>query len=113
MAIRAIAKAAECFSRDKTACPVFRPDGAMTYDERILSFKDCHRVSVLTVSLGRVLVPYAFGEYQAANLARIGGQCDLVRRNGRFFLYCTIESEVAPPVEVKDFLGVDLGIVKE
>lgn len=111
MAIRAIAKAAEAFARDRTICPVFRPEGAMTYDERILSFKDCHKVSILTVSLGRILVPYVFGEYQAANLKHIRGQCDLVYRDGMFFLYCTIEFEEAPPVEVKDFLGVDLGIV--
>lgn len=111
MAVRAIGKAAECFSRDKTVCPVFRPTGAMTYDERILSFKDCHRVSILTVSAGRLMVPYVFGEYQAANLARIRGQCDLVYRDGMFFLYCTIEFQEAPPVKVKDFLGVDMGIV--
>jgi IS605 OrfB family transposase len=110
MAVRAIAKATECFSRDKTICPVFRPDGAMTYDERILSFKDCHRVSILAVGAGRLMVPYVFGEYQAANLARIRGQCDLVSRDGMFFLYCTIEFQETPPVGVSDFLGIDLGI---
>jgi IS605 OrfB family transposase len=111
MAVRAIGKAAECFSRDKTKCPAFRPTGAMTYDERILSFKDCHRVSILTVGAGRLMIPYVFGEYQAANLCRIRGQCDLVYRDGMFFLYCTIEFQEAPPVLVKDFLGVDMGIV--
>jgi IS605 OrfB family transposase len=110
MAVRAIGKAAECFARDKTSCPVFRPTGAVTYDERILSFKGCHRVSLLTVSLGRILVPYVFGEYQAAHLARIRGQCDLVYRDGMFFLYCTIDFPEAPPVEIRDFLGVDMGI---
>lgn len=111
MAVRAVAKAAECFSRDKTVCPIFRENGAMTYDERILSFKDCHRVSILAVGAGRLMVPYVFGQYQAANLARIRGQCDLVHRGGMFFLYCTIEFAEPPPVEVEDFLGVDLGIV--
>jgi IS605 OrfB family transposase len=111
MAVRAIAKAAEAFSSTgKERCPVFRPTGAMTYDERFLSFKDCHRVSLLTVSLGRILVPYVFGEYQAANLARIRGQCDLVYRDGLFFLYCTIEFQEAPPVKIEDFLGIDMGI---
>jgi IS605 OrfB family transposase len=112
MAVRAIGKAAECLARDKGKCPAFRPTGAMTYDERILSFKGCHKVSILTVGMGRLLIPYVFGEYQAANLARIRGQCDLVSRDGQFFLYCTIQSDEPPPVEVEDYLGVDLGIVK-
>jgi putative transposase len=111
MAVRAISKASETFARDKTICPVFKPDGAMAYDERILSFKDCHRVSILTVSLGRLMIPYIFGEYQGTNLERIRGQADLVYRGGMFFLYCTIEFQESPPVEVKAFMGVDLGIV--
>lgn len=111
MAVRAIGKAVEAFHRDKTICPVFRPDGAMTYDERILAFKDCHRVSILAVGVGRILIPYVFGEYQAANLHRIRGQADLVARDGMFFLYCTIEFEEPPPIEAKTFLGIDLGIV--
>jgi putative transposase len=112
MAVRAIGKAVEAFSRDKTICPEFRPDGAMSYDERILSFKDCHRVSILVVGAGRLMIPYVFGEYQAVNLHRIRGQSDLVCRDGMFFLYCTIEFREPPPVEIKDHLGIDLGIVK-
>src|SRR5579863_10545117 len=45
MAVRAIGKAVEVFRRDKTKCPTFRPDGAITYDQRILSFKGLDRVS--------------------------------------------------------------------
>jgi predicted transposase len=111
MAVRAISKASEAYSAvGKAVPPVFRPDGAMAYDERILSFKDCHRVSILTVSLGRLMIPYVFGEYQEANLDRIRGQADLIYRDGMFFLYCTIEFQEAPPVAVKAFLGIDLGI---
>ena len=110
MAVRAIGKAVEAFARDKTIYPEFRLDGAMSYDERILSFKDCHQVSILTVDAGRQKIRYVFGEYQAANLARIRGQSDLVSRDGMFFLYCTIEFPEVPPVKVNDFLGVDLGI---
>jgi putative transposase len=31
MAVRAIGKAVECFRRDRTVCPVFKPNGAITY----------------------------------------------------------------------------------
>ncbi|MBV8607771.1 MAG: hypothetical protein JO034_09950, partial [Singulisphaera sp.] len=39
MAVRAIGKAVEAFKRDKAIRPEFRPRGAVTYDQRILSFK--------------------------------------------------------------------------
>lgn len=109
MAVRAIGKAVEIFRRDRTRCPIFKPHGAMTYDERLMSFKGMDRVSLLTLE-GRQLVPLVFGEYQRARFDRIKGQCDLVYRQGKFFLYASIDLPPKPPVEVKDFLGVDLGI---
>ena len=39
MAVRAMGKAVETFKRDKKICPIFRPGGAMTYDERLLGWK--------------------------------------------------------------------------
>src|SRR5207253_5145261 len=38
MAVRAIGKTVETYKRDKRQCPVFRPAGAMTYDERLLGW---------------------------------------------------------------------------
>lgn len=109
MAVRAIGKAVEVFRRDKTRCPVFRPNGAMTYDERILSFKGLDRVSLLTLD-GRLLIPLVYGAYQRARFDRINGQVDLIEREGRFFLCAAIDLPEGAPLEVKDFLGVDLGI---
>ena len=110
MAVRAIGKAVECFKRDRKRCPTFRPDGAMTYDERMMSFKGLDRVSLLTLN-GRQVIPLVFGEYQRERFDRIKGQCDLVFRKGKFFLYCTVDLPEAPPSGAKKFLGVDLGIV--
>lgn len=109
MAVRAIGKAVEVFRRDKTRCPVFAPHGAMTYDERLMSFKGMACVSLLTLE-GRQLVPLVFGEYQRERFDRIKGQCDLVYRKGTFYLYATIDLPPKPPVEITEFLGVDLGI---
>src|SRR5918911_2294442 len=45
MAIRAISKVVEAYKRDTSTRPTFRRHGAMTYDERVLSFKGaCPRV---------------------------------------------------------------------
>jgi predicted transposase len=45
MAVRAIAKAVECFQRDKAKCPVFKERSAICYDQRVLSFKGLTEVS--------------------------------------------------------------------
>jgi IS605 OrfB family transposase len=110
MAVRAIGKAVEVFQRDKMRCPDFRPNGAMTYDERILSFKGLDHVSILTLD-GRLLLPIVYGAYQRARFDCIKGQVDLVERGGSFFLHATIDIPESAPIEVEDFLGVDLGIV--
>lgn len=110
MAVRAIGKAAEVFKRDKKVCPTFRPDGAMTYDERILSWKGVDKVSILTLT-GRTLIPYICGEYQRGRLDRLKGQVDLVCRGGTFYLFATVDLPEDPTLEVKEFIGVDLGIV--
>jgi IS605 OrfB family transposase len=109
MAVRAIGKAVEVFRRDKTACPVFKPRGAVTYDERILSFKGLDKVSLWTLA-GRIVVSLVYGEYQGRRFDRLKGQVDLVYRGGKFFLYATVELADEAPIEVKDWLGVDLGV---
>src|SRR5262245_9206884 len=77
MCIRAISKVAEAYKRNREKRPTFRAHGAMTYDERILSFPRIDRASLLTLD-GRVEVPFRFGAYQEARLDRIRGQADLL-----------------------------------
>lgn len=110
MAVRAIGKAVETFKRDKTTCPVFRPEGAMTYDERLLGWKGPAHVSLLTLQ-GRQIIAMVYGEYQAGFLQRLKGQVDLVYRDGTFYLYATIDVPEDTSIEPTRFLGVDLGIV--
>jgi putative transposase len=114
MAVRAIGKAVEAFAalraKGRKECPEFRPRGAVTYDERILSFKGLDKVSLWTLS-GRNLLSLAYGEYQGERLGRLKGQVDLIYRDSKFFLYATVDMPEDAPIEVKDFIGVDLGIV--
>jgi len=63
------------YSRDKSVLPVFRPNAAMPYDSRILSFKGVDRVSILTLE-GRIIVPFAMGKYQRERLSLAKGECD-------------------------------------
>ena len=110
VAVRAIGKAVECFARDKSKCPVFKPHGAITYDERIFGFKGIDKVSMWGLPEGRIIVPLVYGEYQKDRFDRIKGQADLVYRKGKFYLYCTVNLPDTAPVDPTDFLGVDLGI---
>jgi len=112
MAIRAIAKVAEAYKRDKKIKPSFRPHGAMVYDERICNFPTADRVSLLTLD-GRVLVPFRFGVYAAGMLQRRRGQCDLLYRTctDTFFLAVTVDAPEPTPDEASDYLGVDLGVI--
>ncbi|HEV2457336.1 MAG TPA: hypothetical protein VGS80_03150 [Ktedonobacterales bacterium] len=69
MGIRAIAKVAEAYKRDKRSKPSFRPHGAMVYDERISNFPTPDRVSLLTLD-GRMEVPFRFGRYAEGMMLR-------------------------------------------
>jgi IS605 OrfB family transposase len=110
MAVRAIGKAVGCFARDKSVCPRFKPHGAITYDERILSFKGLDKLSIWALPKGRIIIPLIYGEYQKQRFDRIKGQADLVYRQGRFYLYATVDLPARAPVQPSDFLGIDLGV---
>ena len=110
MTIRAIAKVVEAYKRDKSIQPRFRPHGALTYDERIMSWQGLEHVSLLTLA-GRQLVACRPGGYQQARRDGLRGQADLILRDGVFSLYATLEVPDVPIDDVQDYLGVDLGIV--
>ena len=111
LAIRAISKVTEVYKRDKSIKPTFKPEGAIVYDERVMSFKGLLSVSLLTLS-GRVLVPFQVGGYQQARLDRIKGQADLIYRKGTFYLAVTLDvPEPAPNMPEGGTLGIDLGII--
>lgn len=109
-AVRAISKVCEVYKRDKSKCPRFREHGAIAYDQRIYTFKNgLDRVSLLALD-GRMVVPCVVGDYHRARLEGARGQADLVYRNGKLFLFVTVDVPDGTPIEPKAWLGVDLGI---
>jgi IS605 OrfB family transposase len=109
-AVRAISKAVEAYARNKAVCPIFKPEGAVPLDDRLYRLIGLQTASINTTA-GRIKLPFVVGEYFAGMLSRKMGQADLVLRDGEFFLYVTVAFEEEPPIEPKDWLGVDLGIV--
>jgi len=113
MSILAVHKACRAYKRDKNIQPTFRPLGAVAYDQRILSWKARDRVSILTTTAGRILIPVAYlGRWAPERRDRIRGQANLIYRDGKFYLAVVIDVEDPPPgPEPDEWLGVDLGIV--
>jgi len=109
LTVRAISKAVEAYKRDKSIKPQFRPDGAIVYDQRILSWKGLEAVSITTLQ-GRQIVPIVIGNYQRARLDRVRGQADLILVDGIFYIGVVVEVTEEPQYKPQGVLGVDVGI---
>jgi len=112
MVVRLIAKVADSYKLDKKRQRVFRKHGAITYDDRILKVKIKEdKVSIWTVA-GRQQIPFVCGQKQRELLKFLKGESDLVYRDGKWYLFLTIDYQEPAPDEPDDFLGVDLGIIQ-
>jgi putative transposase len=112
LAIRAISRVVETWKARPESPPEFEPRSAITYDQRILSFKGLDRVSISTIK-GRLKLRLRIGSYQKEKLEgkKVRGQADLVYRNGCFFLYVVVDAPEEDPFQPVDILGVDFGMV--
>jgi putative transposase len=109
-AIRVIAVVADAYKLDRRVKRVFRPLGSMTYDNRILSWSlPKSQVSIWTMA-GRQKIPFVCGERQRRMLDTLQGECDLVYRDGMYFLHQTINVPEGEAFNPDDWLGVDVGI---
>ena len=98
----------------------FRPSAAQPFDARCLSWRFPDEsggreatVSIWTVA-GRLKNVPIMGDPKQLMLlrTRVIGETDLINRDGKWFLYATIDAPEAPFAEPSNgFLGVDMGIV--
>jgi len=67
-----------------------KPKGAITYDQRLLSFEDLDRASITTL---KERLRLRVGSYKKERLEerKIRGQAGLVNNDGRFFLYAVAD----------------------
>ena len=105
--VRCISKVSDSYKLDKKVQRVFKPLGAITYDTRILSYKE-NAVSIWTVN-GRLKVPLVC--YRPDWLPFVKGEADLITRRGKFFLLQTVEIPEERIKDVEEFLGVDFGLI--
>ena len=106
MVIRCISKVVDSYKTDKEKKHAFNLLGAITYDPRILSYKDMV-VSISTIN-GRIKIPFIC--HNEKYIPYIKGEADLVTRNGKFYLFQTVEVPENEVIDVEEFIGVDFGI---
>jgi predicted transposase len=95
--VRLIAKVADSYKLDNKRQRMFRPHGAITYDDRILKVKS-DTVSIWTLP-GRETIPFVCGEKQRELLKFLKGESDLVYREGKWYLFLTVDYQEPPPGE--------------
>ena len=109
--VRCIADVANAYKLDHKTRRVFKPFGAISYDERILRwYTDRGEVSIWAIG-GRQHIPYLCGEHQRLMLKALQGQAELIYRNGGFYLHQVCNIETPDPEKPDGWLGIDLGIV--
>lgn len=108
--VRLIAKVADAYKLDKKKQRVFRKDGSIAYDDRILKYK-ADSVSIWTTE-GRQNIAFTCGEDQRKLLESRQGESDLALRKGKWFLFATVNVIEPATNEPDGFLGVDFGIAR-
>lgn len=107
MIVRLISKVIDAYKLDKKRKRSFKPLGAITYDPRILSYKD-KTISIWSID-GRLKMPFVC--HNTKYLPYVKGEADLAYKNGKFYLFQTVEVPEDDIKNVEEFIGVDFGIV--
>ncbi len=110
--VRCVSKVADSYKLDKKVKRTFKPLGAISYDDRILTYQlDKGQVSIWTTA-GRIKIPFVCGEHQRQLLETRQGESDLCFVKGKWFLVATCNVEEPPTDSKGGVIGIDLGIVE-
>jgi IS605 OrfB family transposase len=106
MLIRCISKVADAYKLDRKKKRYFNPLGAITYDSRIISYKN-DIISIWSVG-GRLKIPFIC--HNPKYLQYIKGEADLVYKNEKFYIFQTVEIPDEDVDDIEEFIGCDMGI---
>lgn len=109
--VRMIAKVADAYKLDRKHRRTFMEHGAITYDERILSWRMSDLTASVWTTSGRQRMPFLTGERQLKLLEHRQGQADLILKDGEWYLHQICEITESPEFDPTGWLGVDLGVV--
>ena len=104
--IRVISKVADAYKLDKKIKRIFKPLGSISYDSRILTYKENDTLSIWAIG-GRLNMPFVC--HNRKYLPYIKGEADLVFKKGKFYLFQTVEVPEEDIKDIEEFIGVDFG----
>ena len=108
LVVRAISKVANAYKLNRKKQRHFREFGAITYDNRVLSYNVTKSICSISLVGSREKIAYTCYRPQLMQYAK--GEADLVLINGKFYLYQTIDIPDEEEEFAEDFIGVDMGI---
>lgn len=107
MLVRSIAKVSLSYMVNKSVKHAFNPLGGITYDDRIMTYKPNNMVSLWCLG-GRQKMSFVC--HNPKYLPYIKGEADLVYKNGKFYLFQTVDISEDTIEDVEEFIGVDFGL---
>jgi len=112
LAIRAIARACAALKVPEKRHSVFQPT-SIDFDGRIFAFQEWNWTFGLTLRSGRVKIATLLGDRQRSTLKgqKPTSAVLVKRRDGSYYLHVQLIREAPEPIQSKDFLGVDLGMI--
>lgn len=108
LVIRCLSKVADAYKADKKTKREFKPTGSITYDSRILAYKQDKSVSIWSIN-GRLKIPFIC--HNEKYLPFVKGEADLVYKNKKFYLFQVVDIPDESVNNVEDFIGVDFGLI--
>lgn len=107
MLVRCISKVADAYKLDKKIQRHFRENGSITYDNRIMTYKPDYIISLWAIG-GRIKIPFIC--HNRKYIQYIKGEADLIYKKGKFYIFQSVEVPEDEINDIKDFIGVDMGI---
>ena len=105
--VRAISKVTDSYKIDKKSKRNFREFGSISYDSRILTYKQNNILSIWSIG-GRQKIPFI--SHNSKYFPYIKGESDLIYKNNKFFLFQTVDVPDEDINDVEKFIGVDFGL---
>lgn len=105
--IRCISKVSDSYKLDKKRKRLFKPLGSISYDSRIISYKDNDTVSIWSIG-GRLKIPFIC--HNRSYIPFIKGEADLIEKNGKLYIFQTIDIPNKDTEVVESFIGCDFGL---